>query len=138
MALQIPLHRDNRAPAVLVPRCRPSRVGLPLRQRRFQDHARDREPMRNRLNFVRLPFRLSYANVVATLALFVALGGTGYAAYSLPRNSVGARELRRGSVGRSELKNGAVESSSVRDGTLAVRDFSASARSALAGGVGSP
>src|SRR4051794_20021182 len=81
---------------------------------------------------------LSYANVTATLALFVALGGTGYAAFSLPRDSVGSRELRRGSVGRSELKNGAVESSTVRDGTLTVRDFSASARSALAGGIGPP
>ncbi len=33
--------------------------------------------------------RLSYANVVATLALFLALGGVSYATVKLPRNSVG-------------------------------------------------
>ena len=33
--------------------------------------------------------RLSYANVVATLALFIALGGASYAAVTLPHDSVG-------------------------------------------------
>ncbi len=33
--------------------------------------------------------RLTYANVVASMALFVALGGVGYAAVKLPKNSVG-------------------------------------------------
>ena len=42
--------------------------------------------------------RLSYANVVATLALFVALGGSSYAALKLPRNSVGAKQIRSGAV----------------------------------------
>ncbi len=42
--------------------------------------------------------RLSYANVVATLALFLALGGASYAALTLPRNSVGTPQLRDGSV----------------------------------------
>ncbi len=37
----------------------------------------------------RLSDRLSYANVVASVALFVALGGTSYAAVSLSRGSVG-------------------------------------------------
>jgi hypothetical protein len=36
---------------------------------------------------------LSYANVVATLALFVALGGASYAAITLPANSVRQRQL---------------------------------------------
>lgn len=38
------------------------------------------------------------ANVVAYLALFVAIGGTSYAAVSLPANSVGTRQLRNHSV----------------------------------------
>jgi hypothetical protein len=38
------------------------------------------------------------------LALFVALGGTSYAAVRLERDSVGSRELRNRSVGRAELK----------------------------------
>jgi hypothetical protein len=33
----------------------------------------------------RFRFHLSYANVVATLALFVALGGASYAATQLPK-----------------------------------------------------
>ena len=45
--------------------------------------------------FRRLRSRLSYANVTASLALFIALGGTGYAAVTLPRNSVGSAQLRK-------------------------------------------
>jgi hypothetical protein len=41
----------------------------------------------------RLIPRLSYANVVATLALFIALGGATYAAVELPANSVGVRQI---------------------------------------------
>lgn len=37
-------------------------------------------------------------NVVAYLALFVAIGGTSYAAVSLPANSVGTKQLRNHSV----------------------------------------
>jgi hypothetical protein len=42
--------------------------------------------------------RLTYANVVATLALFIALGGASYAAVVLPANSVGPRQLQAGAV----------------------------------------
>ena len=41
---------------------------------------------------------LSYANVTATLALFVALGGGAYAAATLPRDSVGTAQLRTAAV----------------------------------------
>jgi hypothetical protein len=37
--------------------------------------------------------RLTYANVIASLALSVALGGTGYAALRLPGNSVGSAQM---------------------------------------------
>jgi hypothetical protein len=37
-------------------------------------------------------------NVVAYLALFVALGGTGYAALRLPANSVGNRQIQNGAI----------------------------------------
>jgi hypothetical protein len=49
--------------------------------------------------------RLSYANVTATVALIVALGGTSYAALILPRDSVGPRQLRAGAVRSREVKN---------------------------------
>ncbi len=38
------------------------------------------------------------SNAVAYVALFVALGGTGYAALRLPANSVGNRQIQNGSV----------------------------------------
>ena len=38
------------------------------------------------------------ANLVGWVALFVALGGTGYAAISIPRNSVGAAQIRNHSI----------------------------------------
>lgn len=47
--------------------------------------------------------KLSYANVMATIAMFVALGGLGYAATQLPRNSVGAKQLKKGAVTPKKL-----------------------------------
>lgn len=57
--------------------------------------------------------RLSYANVMATVAVFLALGGASYAAFRLPNNSVGTRQLR----------NGAVTAQKVKLGSLLARDF---------------
>jgi hypothetical protein len=48
------------------------------------------------------------ANAIAYLALFVALGGTSYAAINLPAHSVGTRQLRDGSVTSRKLANGSV------------------------------
>src|SRR6476469_3878201 len=42
--------------------------------------------------------RLTYANVISSLALFAALGGGAYAAISLPANSVGTKQLRARAV----------------------------------------
>jgi hypothetical protein len=44
------------------------------------------------------------SNLVGYLALFVALGGTSYAAASLPKNSVGRAQLRKGAVTASKVK----------------------------------
>lgn len=84
----------------------------------------------------RLRQHLSYANVVATIALFVALGGGAYAAITLPKNSVGTKQLRSNSVGKSELRRGGVTSRAVRDRTLGVRDLSKTARRSLRGNTG--
>src|SRR5437764_3295677 len=43
------------------------------------------------------------SNVVGYLALFVALGGTSYAAANLSSNSVGARQIRRHSITPSKF-----------------------------------
>lgn len=53
--------------------------------------------------------RPSPALIVACLALFVALGGTGYAAMRLPRNSVGAHQLRKGAVTAPKLGRSAIK-----------------------------
>ena len=55
--------------------------------------------------------RLSYANVVSSVALFIALGGTSYAVIKLPRNSVGSREVRNRSLKAVDLANGVVRKS---------------------------
>lgn len=70
--------------------------------------------------------RLSYANVVATIALFISLGGVSYAAVTLPRNSVGSRQLR----------NGAVTGAKVKDGSLSAKELSSQVRSAIRGAAG--
>jgi hypothetical protein len=57
----------------------------------------------------RLRKRLTFANLTCVLALFVALGGTSYAAIS-----VGSAEIRTGAVGKSEIRTGAVGKSEVR------------------------
>jgi len=58
---------------------------------------------------VRVP-ELTYANVTASLALFIALGGTSYAVTQLPRHSVGNRQLKPNAVTSSKIRNGAVSS----------------------------
>jgi hypothetical protein len=42
--------------------------------------------------------RLTYSNVMATVAVFVALGGTSYAAIKLPKNSVGSTQIKSSAV----------------------------------------
>jgi hypothetical protein len=37
---------------------------------------------------------LSSAHAIALIALMVALGGTGYAAFRLPKNSVGTKQIK--------------------------------------------
>jgi hypothetical protein len=75
---------------------------------------------------LRLRKRLSYANVIASLALFVALGGASYAAVSLPAKSVGTKQI----------KNGAVTGLKVRDASLTPADFGGTLPAGQAGSNG--
>lgn len=111
--------------------------------------------------FLRVRRGLSFANVMSMTAVFVALGGTSYAAVSLSHNSVGTwqirtngvdkseihrgavaaseirsdgvnrSEIKRDAVGPSELRGNAVETDEVADGSLEAADLSAAARTAL-------
>lgn len=85
----------------------------------------------------RLLKHLTYANVVSSLCLFLALGGVAWAA-SLPRNSVGAQQIRANAVGAPEIttnavgapeiRRNAVGASELRDGALTAQDFAAGVR----------
>ena len=55
------------------------------------------------------------ATVISSVALFVALGGTGYAVTALPDNSVGNRQLRAAAVKEAELGNRAVVTRKLAD-----------------------
>ncbi|WP_139978422.1 hypothetical protein [Nocardioides litoris] len=62
---------------------------------------------------------LTYANVTATLALAVALGGGGAAvAAGVAKNSVGSAQIKTGAVKTSDLAAGAVTSKKVKDGSV--------------------
>jgi hypothetical protein len=61
--------------------------------------------------------RLTFSNVVACLALFVALGGVSYAAL-LPNNSVGTKQLKRNAVTSAKIKKGAVTSTKIKKGAI--------------------
>jgi hypothetical protein len=58
--------------------------------------------------------RLTFANVIACLALFIALGGTGYAAFKLPKGSVGTKQLKRGAVTTTKVKRGAINLAKIK------------------------
>jgi hypothetical protein len=51
--------------------------------------------------------RLTYANVIASLALFIALGGAAVAA-GLPKNSVGPNQIKKGAVTAKAIRKQAV------------------------------
>jgi hypothetical protein len=57
----------------------------------------------------RLRGKLTYANVVSTLCLFLLLGGgAAFAAIQLPKNSVGTKQLKKNSVIGSKVKDGSL------------------------------
>src|SRR4051794_29508527 len=63
------------------------------------------------------------ANVIAYLALFIALGGTSYAAVRLPAHSVGTKQLRAGAVTATRIRTESITSDQIRDHTLLADDF---------------
>lgn len=69
------------------------------------------------------------AMMVALLALFVALGGTGYAAFKVPPRSVGKKELKRNAVTTAKIDN-----NTIRLKDFYRRDLNRLLRRAAAGG----
>lgn len=68
----------------------------------------------------KLRSRLSYANVMATIAVFVALGGTSYA---VATGSIDSREIKNNTVRSKDIRNNEVRSGDVRNQSLLAQDF---------------
>ena len=62
--------------------------------------------------------RLTYANVMATIAVFIVLGGVSYAATQLPKNSVGSKQLKKNSVTEAKIKKQTITAAKIKNGTL--------------------
>ena len=79
-----------------------------------QDQDQDQRPRR----------RLSYANVVATMAVFLAIGGgAAFAASTLPANSVNSKTVKDNKLKSVDLKDGkAVSTDDVIDASLTGTD----------------
>ena len=68
----------------------------------------------------RLRSHLTYANVTASLGLFIALGGVSY---GLATGSIGSREIKNDTLRSRDIRDNAVRSKDVRDESLRAEDF---------------
>lgn len=63
--------------------------------------------------------RLTYANVMSTIAVFLVLGGaSALAAAQLGKNTVGAKQLKKKAVTTAKIKNGAVNAGKLANGSV--------------------
>jgi hypothetical protein len=62
--------------------------------------------------------RPSYASTVATLALVVALGGTGAYAAGLAKNSVGSEQVKNGAIKSEDVKNDGLKGKDIKEASL--------------------
>jgi hypothetical protein len=61
--------------------------------------------------------RLTYANVMATIAVFIALGGSAYA-FHLGKNSVGTKQIKKNAITGAKVKNDSLTGSDINESTL--------------------
>ena len=67
------------------------------------------------------------ALVISLIALFVALGGTTYAATSLPANSVATKQLKKNAVTSRKIEKRAVTAVKINTAGLTVREWGVTA-----------
>jgi hypothetical protein len=68
--------------------------------------------------------RLTYANVMSSIAVFLVIGGaSAFAATHLGKNSVGTKQLKKNSVTTAKIKKNAVTGAKVKDGSLTGADI---------------
>jgi hypothetical protein len=80
--------------------------------------------------------RLTFANVMSVIAVFIALGGASYAAFKLPKNSVGTRQIKKNAVTKAKIRKNsvttakvssqAITAAKVKAGTLTGKQINAS------------
>lgn len=66
-------------------------------------------------------------NTIALIALFVALGGTAYAATALPRNSVGTKQIKKNAVTSVKVKDNSLTGADILESSLGKVPSAASA-----------
>jgi hypothetical protein len=66
----------------------------------------------------RIKCRFSYANVMATLAVFIALGGGAYAVTKAPKNSVTSKSIKKGAVRSVDVRNDGLKGIDIDESTL--------------------
>jgi trimeric autotransporter adhesin len=79
------------------------------------------------------------SQALGLVAIFIALGGTGYAAISIPKHSIGRQQLKKGSVGTSQLRKHSVSNAKIRSRSIderALADASVGSRQLRKGSVG--
>jgi hypothetical protein len=63
--------------------------------------------------------RLTYANVMSSIAVFLVLGGaTAIAAGQLAKNSVGSKQLKKNAVTAAKIKKNAVTTAKIKNGAI--------------------
>jgi len=66
---------------------------------------------------------LSFSNVIAVIALFIALGGSAYAVKSAKKNSVTSKSIRNGTIRSADIGSGQVKTSDIGDGQVGSADI---------------
>jgi hypothetical protein len=66
----------------------------------------------------RLRSKLTYANVMATIAIFFVLTGIGFAVAKLPKKSVGTKQLKNNAVTSKKIHKNAVNASKIKTGAV--------------------
>jgi hypothetical protein len=79
----------------------------------------------------------SAALIVASIALFVALGGTSYAVTQLPKNSVGTKQIKKSAVTSVKIKDGTVAAGDLAPTLLSSLGLSSTGATGAAGANGS-
>jgi hypothetical protein len=74
--------------------------------------------------------KLTYANVMATIAVFIALGGGAYAATQLKKNTVGAKQLKKNAVTGVKVKDQSLTGKDIKLSSLGTVPAASHANSA--------